>query len=160
MAKKEIEHKKNNELKELEEKIAELTTGWQRTQADFVNYKKQAIEDKIKFCKNANAELIYELLPVLDNFQRAAGHAPKELENDNWTIGIKQIERQFENILSENGLERIEAIGQQFNPHYHEAIEHVESNKTEGEIVEETLSGYKFNDSIIRPAKVKVSRGK
>jgi molecular chaperone GrpE len=159
MTKKEIGHNKNSELKKLEEKIAELTNGWQRAQADFLNYKKQAAEDKINFCKNANTELIYELLPVLDNFQRAATHAPEELENDNWAIGIKHIEKQLENILSENGLEKIESKGQQFNPHYHEAIEHVESDKPEGEIVEEILAGYKFNDSIIRPAKVKVSNG-
>ena len=160
MAKKEIGQKKNSEIKELLEKINELTLGWQRTQADFVNFKTKAAEDKINFYKNANADLIYELLPVLDNFQRAAQHTPKELENDNWAIGIKQIEKQFENILTENGLEKIESLGQEFDHNFHEAIEHIPSIKPENEIVEEVLSGYKFNGEVLRPAKVKVSKGK
>ncbi|MCX6810767.1 MAG: nucleotide exchange factor GrpE, partial [Candidatus Berkelbacteria bacterium] len=76
----------------------------------------------------------------------------------NWAIGIKQIEKQFENILFENGLERIESVGQEFNPELHEAIEEIESDKPSGIIVEEILSGYKFAGSVLRPAKVKVAK--
>jgi len=144
---------------ELEQKIGELTAGWQRTQADFVNYKKQAVEDKVKYCRSANGNLVYDLLPVLDNFQLAAKHTPANLESDNWAQGIKQIEKQFEDILREEGLERIETIGQTFNPEFHEAVEHLESDKPEDEIVEEVLSGYKFDGEVIRPAKVKTSKG-
>lgn len=154
------EKKTDPKIIELEEKIGELTAGWQRTQADFVNYKKQAADDKVKYCRSANANLIYELLPVLDNFQLAAKHIPENLESDNWTQGIKQIEKQFEDILSQEGLERIETVGTQFDPNFHEAIEHVESDKPEDEITEEILSGYKFDDEVIRPARVKVSRGR
>ena len=150
---------KTQKTEELEKKLAEIVTGWQRTQADFANYKKQSEEERVKLRSNANADLIYELLPVLDNFQRAAQHAPKELENDNWVLGIKHIEKQFENILADNGLERIKTINQHFNPHFHEALEHVKSDKPEGIIVEEILSGYKFNGEVLRPAKVKVSKG-
>ena len=153
------ETKTDPRLKELEEKVAELTGGWQRTQADFVNYKKQVALDHAKFCRTANGDLIYELLPVLDNFQRAAKHAPKELENDTWAQGIKHIERQLEDVLSNVGLEKIESLGSHFDPLLHEAVEEVESDKPEGEIVEEILSGYKFDDDVLRPAKVKVSRG-
>ena len=147
-------------ITELEQKIGELTAGWQRTQADFVNYKKQASEDKVKYCRSANGNLVYDLLPVLDNFQLAAKHTPANLENDNWAQGIKQIEKQFEDILGQEGLERIETVGQTFNPGFHEAVEHLESDKPEDEIVEEVLSGYKFDGEVIRPAKVKVSNGK
>ena len=157
MAKKEI---KNEKIIELEQKIGELTAGWQRTQADFVNYKKQAADDRIKLIKSANTNLIYDLLPVLDNFELAAKHVPENLKDDNWAQGIRQIEKQFEDILFSNGLERIEAISQEFNPANHEALEEVESEKPEGEIVEVVLSGYKFNNEILRPAKVKVSKGK
>ena len=158
MGKKEV--KTDPKLKELEDKVSELTAGWQRTQADFVNFRKQAAEDKMKYCRTANADLVYELLPVLDNFQLAAKHVPQNLENDNWAEGVKQIERQFEDILFSVGLERIESVGGQFDPAIHEAVEHVESNKPEDEIVEEVLSGYKFDGDILRPAKVKVSSGK
>lgn len=147
-------------ITELEQKIGELTAGWQRTQADFVNYKKQSAEEKVKYCRSANANLIYDLLPILDNFQLAAKHVPENLKDDNWAQGIKQIEKQFEDILSLEGLERIETVGTKFDPNFHEAIEHVESDKPEDEVVEEVLSGYKFDSEVIRPARVKVSRGR
>ena len=156
MSKKETE----KQVEELKKEITELTTGWQRAQADFVNYKKQVSEEHAKFCRTANADLVYELLPVLDNFQLAAKHVPENLAGDNWAQGIKQIEKQFEDILFSVGLERIETIGTQFDPRYHDAIEHIESDKPEDEIVEEILSGYKFDGDVLRPAKVKVSRGK
>lgn len=146
-------------IAELEQRIAELTAGWQRTQADFVNYKNQVNEDRVKLLKSANTDLIHQLLPVLDNFQLAAKHIPKNLENDNWAQGIKQIEKQFEDILFSVGLERIESIGQMFDPAVHEAVDHVKSDKPEDEIVEEVLAGYKFDNNILRPAKVKVSKG-
>jgi molecular chaperone GrpE len=159
MTKKE-KHEDNTELKELENKVVELTSGWQRTQADFINYKKQVNEERVKFCKTANANLVYELLPVLDNFQLAAKHIPEKLENDNWAQGIKQIEKQFEDILISVGLERIQSVGEHFNPEFHEAVEEVESDKPEGEVVEEVLAGHKFDGDILRPSKVKVSKGK
>jgi molecular chaperone GrpE len=152
---KKVESKK---IKELEDKIAELTAAWQRTQADFLNFKKQAADERIKLISGAGADIIDQLLPVLDHFQLAAKHLPKELESDNWAVGIKQIEKQFENILFENGLERIESVGQQFDPQLHEAIEEIDSDQPSGTIVEEILSGYKFAGEILRPAKVKVAK--
>lgn len=146
------------ERKELETKITESIAGWQRTQADFVNFKKQSADERLKLIQSAGADIVDQLLPVLDHFQLAARHLPKDLENDNWAIGIKQIEKQFENILFENGLERIESVGQHFNPEFHEAIEEVESDQKSGIIIEEVLSGYKFAGIVLRPAKVKVAK--
>ena len=151
---------KKNQIAELEQKIGELTAGWQRTQADFVNYKKQVEQDRTKLIKSSNQDLIMSLLPVLDNFQLAARHVPEALANDNWVIGIKQIEKQLETVLADEGLQKIEPLGQQFDHNLHEAIEHISSEQPENEIVEEILSGYKYYDSVIRPAKVKVSSGK
>lgn len=153
-----MKKEQNKKIKQLEEKVAELMAGWQRTQADFVNFKKQAVDERIKLISGAGADIIDQLLPVLDHFQLAAKHLPRELETNNWAIGIKQIEKQFENILFENGLERIESVGQEFNPELHEAIEEIESDKPSGIIVEEILSGYKFAGSVLRPAKVKVAK--
>jgi molecular chaperone GrpE len=152
--------KKENisKIKKLEQQIAELTAGWQRTQADFVNYKKQASEDRLKLIESANTDLIYSLLPVLDNFKLAANHAPKDLENNDWAMGIKQIERQLELILESEGLTKISALGEHFNPELHEAVEEVDSDKEEGTIAAEILPGYKFNGQVLRPAKVKVAK--
>lgn len=146
------------QIKELEEKIEELKSGWQRTQADFVNYKKQVAEDRARMIKLANADLISELLPVLDNFQLAAKHMPDNLRDDNWALGVQQVEKQFESILLDSGLEKIESVGQHFNPELHEAVEEVESNQETGIITEEISSGYKYDDLVVRPARVKVAK--
>ncbi|MDD3086465.1 MAG: nucleotide exchange factor GrpE [Patescibacteria group bacterium] len=155
VAMKKIDNKK---IKELESKIAELTSGWQRTQADFLNYKKQAADERLKLISSAGADIVEQLLPILDHFQLAAKHLPKELETDNWAQGIKQIEKQFENILFENGLARIDSVGQEFNPQIHEAVEEIESDKPAGTVVEEILSGYRYAGEVLRPAKVKVAK--
>lgn len=152
--------KNTEKIKELESKISELTTGWQRTQADFVNFRKQSAEERARISKNANSDLIYELLPILDNFQLAAKHVPANLENDNWVQGIRQIEKQLESVLFSAGLSKIDSVGKEFDPTVHEAIEQISSDKPKDEIIEEIYAGYKFNDEVLRPAKVKVSAGK
>lgn len=159
MSEKETKKNKTDKSEELEGQIAELTAGWQRAQADLANYRRQVEEDKKRLIKYANSDLVMEILPVLDNFQLAAKHIPAELENNNWAEGIKQIEKQLENILANEGLQKIETIGAQFNPQFHEALDHIESDQPEDEIVEEIASGYTFNGDILRPAKVKVSKG-
>ena len=157
MSRKEID-KEDPKLRELENKVAELTIGWQRTQADFLNFKKQSAEEKARICRAANSDLIYSLLPVLDNFQLAAKHVPEEMANNSWAQGIKQIEKQFEDILLSAGLERIDSVGKVFDPALHEAIDYIESDKPEDEIVEEVLSGYKYDGDVLRPARVKVAK--
>jgi molecular chaperone GrpE len=157
--KKDKNIEKNDQTDEMIQKIGELTLGWQRTQADFANYRRQVEEDRKKLIKTANSDLLLDILPVLDNFQLAAKHTPSELENNNWTQGVKQIEKQLENILETEGLIKIESIGTQFDPNFHEAIDHIPSDKPENEIVEEVISGYTFDGAVLRPAKVKVSKG-
>ncbi|MCX6810766.1 MAG: nucleotide exchange factor GrpE, partial [Candidatus Berkelbacteria bacterium] len=74
-----MKKEQNKKIKQLEEKVAELMAGWQRTQADFVNFKKQAVDERIKLISGAGADIIDQLLPVLDHFQLAAKHLPREL---------------------------------------------------------------------------------
>ena len=152
--------KTKEKITELEQKIGELTAGWQRTQADFVNFRKQVEQDKAKWRQDVRADFICELLPILDNFQLAAKHAPAELENNSWAQGIKQIEKQLENLLTSEGLEKIESVGSEFNPHLHEAIEHIPSKEPENTVIEELCVGYTLNGEVLRSAKVKVSKGK
>lgn len=142
---------------ELEQRIGELTAGWQRTQADFINYKKQVAEDRVRLIENASTDLIGEILPVFDNFELAAKHVPDDLKNNNWAIGITMIEKQLFEVLQNAGLSRIESMGSHFDPELHEALDEIISDKPEGEVVEEVAAGYRFGDRVIRPAKVKVS---
>ena len=145
-----------NEI-ELEQKVAELTAGWQRTQADFVNFRKRVEEDKSRNAKNAKIDFILSILPVLDNFRLSTQHLPEELKDNNWAQGIQHIERQLEQILSDEGVEKIEAVGQDFDPSVHEALESVASDCPADQVVEEVQVGYRLGDIIIRPSKVKVS---
>jgi len=155
-----MEKNPQKKIKELQKEIAELTAGWQRTQADFINFKKQTADERVHLIKSAGADIVQQLLPVLDHFQLAAKHLPKNLENDSWALGVKQIEKQFEKILADNGLQRIESVGKHFDPEVHEAVEEIDSKKPTGTIVEEILAGYKFGGEILRPAKVKVAKGR
>jgi molecular chaperone GrpE len=147
----------NTQVKELEAKVAELTAGWQRTQADFVNFRKRAEGDRSRIAKNAKIDLVLSILPVLDNFRLSTQHLPEDLKTNNWAQGIQHIERQLEQILLDEGISRITAVGQQFDPNLHEAVESIPSDCPEGQVIEETLVGYRLDDTVIRPSKVKVA---
>jgi molecular chaperone GrpE len=149
--------KKNN----LEKEFDELKSLLQRTQADFVNYRRRNEEEKAEFVRLAGADVIEQILPVMDNFQMAAKHVPENLRNDNWVKGIQAIEKQLEQILAANGLEKVETVGKEFDPNVHEAIGQVAEEKiNNNEIVSEEAAGYMLNGKLLRPAKVIVNNKK
>jgi len=163
---KEIEYiKEENEergdsmkkIKRLKEKLKlcqkeknEYLEGWQRAKADLINFKKEQERRMADYYKFANENLILEILPVLDSFEEALKHSKDE--------GLFQIYNQLKSILKTNGLEEIKALGEQFNPEFHEAVGEVKSNKKEGTIIEETQKGYKLHGKVIRPSRVKVAK--
>lgn len=144
--------KQANELEEMKNLLIRL-------QADFDNFRKRSQKEKEEFGRYLNADLLLRILPILDNFQLALKHLPKELESDEWVHGIWHIARQLEQVLSEEGVEKIPTVGQKFDPSLHDAIEEVGSDKPKEEITEEALAGYKIGDKILRHARVKVSKG-
>jgi len=152
---------KKNPKDNLEAKILELESGWKRTQADFDNYRKRSEEQKLNIISNANANLMLEIVPVLDNFRRAFSHAPNSpAGEDNFTLGVKQIEKQLEDILTAEGLKKIETLDQKFDPLKHEAISYEENILPADQIIAEIESGWSFDDKVLKPAKVRVSKGK
>lgn len=129
--------------------------------ADFENYRKRIEKEREDFIKFSKEDLIYEFLPILDNFEMALHHVKNTTEPKKIIEGIELVERQFHNILKKEGLEVIETKGKKFNPHIHEAIMHEETDKhPEGFIVEELRKGYTLSGKIIRPAQVKISKKK
>jgi molecular chaperone GrpE len=130
-----------------------------RIQADFENYKRRTQEDRAEFSRYANADLILQILPVMDNFRLSVQHLPKELEDNTWVAGVRHIETQMEQILQGEGVSAIRAVGEKFDPALHEAIEEVAAEKPPGEITEEIQRGYHLQGKVIRHAKVKVSKG-
>jgi len=151
--------KKKIQKENLEKELAEVKDLLQRVQADFVNYKRRQEEEREAYKIFAKENIILKILPVLDNLNRAFKHLPKELEKNDWVLGLVQIEKQFEEILEKEGVKKIETKNQIFDARFHEALLFEESkNRKSGEIIEELEPGYMLADKVIRPAKVVIAK--
>jgi molecular chaperone GrpE len=129
-----------------------------RTQADFDNFRKRSRLEKEEFAKYASLKLIEQLLPVVDNFERALVAGKENTDNEALLKGVEMTFRLMSQILEQEGLKPIEAVGQPFNPEFHQAIMQVESEEhEEGIVVEEVQKGYNLKDKVLRPSMVKVS---
>lgn len=146
------------ELEQARQKIQELTEASKRALADLANYKKRVEEERASFIQFANLNFILEILPVLDNLDRALAHAPTELKDSEWIKGLSQIQQQLITVLKKHGITEMPSpIGQSIDPHRHEAVLQAPGAK---DIILEVLDkGYMLGDKIIRPAKVKVGDG-
>ncbi|MBI3495571.1 nucleotide exchange factor GrpE [Candidatus Berkelbacteria bacterium] len=140
-------------------KIQELEYLLKRVQADFDNYRKRTEEEKQQFMQFANANFLLDMLPVIDNFKRAAEHVPDHLKDDNWAKGMRAIERQLEDILQQNGLEEIAVKpGDEFDPTKHEVIsQEQKEGSISGTISKVIASGYLVGGRVLRPARVIVT---
>jgi len=145
-------------LAEEKEKAEKYLASWQRSQADLENYRKRAEQEKAETVEFANRRLILELLPILDDFERALTSLPVELDGQNWTEGIKLIYNKLKTVLESQGLAEIKAKGECFDPYCHEAAGQVDGE--EGIIVEELQKGYRFRDKLLRPSMVMIGSGK
>ncbi|PIP21371.1 MAG: nucleotide exchange factor GrpE [Candidatus Nealsonbacteria bacterium CG23_combo_of_CG06-09_8_20_14_all_40_13] len=142
-------------------KIKELENDLKRLAADFANYRKRQDELSQKSIRSANTDLILKIIPILDSFRRAFAHIPDKLTNNKWVEGVKNIDKQLENILNQEGVKRIDVSHSKFDPHFHEAILYQENKKIpEGYIVCMFENGYTLYNQVIKPAKVIVSKGK
>ena len=144
-------------LAEEKEKAEGYLANWQRAQADFINYKRRSEQEKEEIAKFANATLMLNLLPILDDLERAFISIPLHLTRLTWVDGIRLIERKLQASLEVQGLSPIKALGEPFDPKLHEAAMHGKGK--EGIVIEELQKGYKFQDRVIRPAMVVVGNG-
>jgi len=142
---------------EEKEKAEGYLANWQRAQADFINYKRRSEQEKEEISKFANAVLMLNLLPVLDDLERALASIPPKLVGFTWVEGISLIERKLRTSLEAQGLSQIKALSEPFDPELHEAAMHGKGK--EGMVVEELQKGYKLHDRVIRPAMVVVGNG-
>jgi molecular chaperone GrpE len=140
----------------LKGQVEDLTNALQRERADAINIRRRHDEEITSLKSRLKADVIKDLLPVIDNFERSLKHVPKDLENNAYIKGIQVVVRQFDNTLSSMGVERIKTVGEPFNPEYHEAVS-MEEGEGHKEIVSEELqSGYILNGHVVRHAIVKV----
>ena len=137
---------------ELQDKLLRLA-------ADFENYKKRVQREREDLIKYAGESFMLELVHIVDNFERAFQAADKTQDFTILYRGVEMIVKEVQDFLKENGVVKIEALGKPFDPHKHEAVEHVVCEDKEDNIVAEELqSGYELNGRVIRPARVKVSK--
>lgn len=144
-------------LTEEREKSAANLTGWQRAQADLMNYRRRAEQEKEEIGRFGNTAIMLSLLPVMDDLGRALTSIPDDLAEHSWVNGIRLIERKLKANLEAQGLSQIKALGEPFNPNLHEAM--MQGKGKEGTVVEEIEKGYKLNDRLICPSKVVVGSG-
>jgi molecular chaperone GrpE len=148
-------------LSKSEEQTKELEDRLLRLAAEFDNYRKRTAKEFGYLVKNANENLILQLLDTLDNFQRALDSAKTSNDYENFHKGVELIYIHMKDILTKEGLKEIEAIGKPFDPNFHEAVNQAESDEyDEGIVMEELSKGYMLNDRLLRASKVVVSKGK
>ncbi len=149
------------ELEKAKAQAAEYLDGWQRARAEFANYKKRNEQERQELFKLANTTLITRLLPIFDDFERAFQTLPRNLLSLTWIDGVALIYRRLQAILDGEGLTPMETEGQSFDPLVHEAVTYEESAEhQEGQIIGEVQKGYNLGDRVLRPALVRVAKGK
>ena len=143
-------------LEEAEAKVAEHLDGWQRSQAEFINYKNRIQRDQELQRAAMKGDIIKKMLPVLDDLERALANRPVD---DAWANGVELVVRKFQTILESEGVARIEAQGKPFDPNFHEAISHEPNDEVEsGHVIAVVQNGYTIGDKVIRPALVRVAQ--
>ena len=145
------------ELAEARAKADANLAGWQRAQADLINYRKRCEQEKEETVKYANSNLILKLIPVLDNFDRAISSIPKEIADQPWVKGVSLIKENMFRILEAQGLKPIECEGVEFDPSQHEAL--MQCKGKENIVIKEIEKGYLYNNRLLRPARVMVGCG-
>jgi molecular chaperone GrpE len=144
-------------LEEARAKAESNFASWQRSAADFINYKRRAEQEKADTAKSARAMLILNLLPVVDDLERALESVSTKLAGLTWVEGIQIIYRKLVAILEAQGLTEIKALGEGFDPNLHEAV--LQGPGPEGKVVEVVQKGYRLQDRLVRPAMVRVGTG-
>ncbi|HUX88486.1 MAG TPA: nucleotide exchange factor GrpE [Chloroflexota bacterium] len=148
------------ELEETRSKAQSFLDLAQRTQADFLNYKRRIEGERSDFARNARADVIVKLLPVVDDFERAIASRPPSIANSDWVQGMLLIDRKLKSSLEGLGVKPIEPVGKPFSPWEEEALLHEPSEKYPADSVTRVLrSGYTMDGKVIRPAQVVVSSG-
>ena len=139
------------------EKAERYLANWQRTEADFRNYKAREEKEKKDLIDWANSTLVCDILPVLDAFDRAFdGVAPAD-EELSWITGFRQIQKMLLDVLGKHGLDEMKCLGETFDPSLHEAV--VQQEGAEGVILDEFRKGYKLKDKLLRAPQVVVGKG-
>jgi molecular chaperone GrpE len=146
------------ELAETRAKGEEHLYNWQRSAADFANFKRRTDDERATVGQFSNAILIGKLLGVLDDFDRALDSVPADAREDPWVEGMILVERKLRSVLEAEGVTAIESVGHQFDPNVHEAVVHEPTaDHPDNQVIGELQRGYRLHDRVIRPSLVRVA---
>ena len=149
--------KKKEKKDKKDEKIEELTDRLKRQMAEFDNFRKRTEKEKSSMYEIGAKSVVEKILPVIDNFERGLAAVPEEQKEDAFVTGMDKIYKQLLTSLEEMGVKPIEALGQEFDPNFHNAVMHVEDEELgENIVAEEFQKGYMYKDSVVRHSMVKV----
>lgn len=154
----EIEDKTAEAVESIQAELADTKDKYLRLYAEFENYKKKVQKDREELIKYSNESLVYELLPALDNLEMALKHSA-EKNSESLIKGVENTFRELNRILEKFGVKFVEAVGKPFDPAYHHAMSQVEREDVENNtVVEEFRKGYLYNEKVLRPSLVVVSK--
>lgn len=142
---------------ETAQQIGELTEHLQRLQAEFDNYRRRVADQQASIMNLAKQEVVLQLLPLIDNIDRALAHVPADLQSNPWAQGVAGVAKQAEETFKSVGVAKIQTVGQSFDHNTMEAVA-AEGEGSEEVVSEELQAGYTLGDKVIRPAMVKVER--
>ena len=141
-----------------DEQIEDLTDRLKRQMAEFENFRKRTEKEKSQMYDMGAKSMIERILPVIDNFERGLSAVPEEQKDDAFVDGMNKIYKQMTSALEEAGVTPIEAVGQEFNPDFHNAVMHIEDEALgENMVAEELMKGYLYHDTVVRHSMVKVA---
>lgn len=150
--------KKKEKKDKKDEKIEELTDRLKRQMAEFDNFRKRTEKEKSSMYEIGAKSVVEKILPVIDNFERGLAAVPEEQKEDAFVTGMDKIYKQLLTSLEEMGVKPIEALGQEFDPNFHNAVMHVEDEELgENIVAEEFQKGYMYRDTVVRHSMVKVA---
>lgn len=164
----ELVQKKDEQISALIKEKEEYIDKWKRALAELENYRKRSERQLEETRKFAIENILYKLLSVMDNFERALAHIKSSNSNNALRQGVDMIYKELRNLLNQYGVKPIQALGKEYDPKFHEALEIFNQKDNKGEkgkdnkhiVMEEILPGYIFHNRLLRPAKVKISDSK
>lgn len=146
------------ELVDMRTRAEESLRSWQRSAADFANYRRRITDERAEMAHMAKSVMVGKLLSVLDDFDRALDSVPPEVAELGWIEGIRLVERKLRGVLESEGVTAIDALGTQFDPNLHEAVLHEDTaDHPDNEVIGELQRGYRLGERVIRPALVTVA---
>jgi molecular chaperone GrpE len=146
-------------LEQLEAEAAEYLDGWQRARAEFVNFKKRVERERAESRARIAAELLTRYLDVLDDLDRTISEMPEEIAETPWSHGLQMVYQKMQLLLESEGVKTIDAVGESFDPNFHEAISFEDSeDHDEGQVVDVIQKGYMLGERVLRPAMVRVAK--